>query len=395
MHNYTHDGVIFDCLNSTPVQNAGMGVGQGSGRVLGDLRGGRGSGLNPSGRYLSLATEQFFDEGTEWEADQEHQSAPQTRFHREKSRSIVTRNQSPDVGFDRSINPYRGCEHGCIYCYARPSHAYVDLSPGLDFEREIFIKENAAALLRKEFRRKRYKPETIVIGANTDPYQPIERREQSTRALLQVMLEFQHPVAIITKSALILRDRDLLTQLAAAGLIQVTVSVTSLDSELSRRLEPRASSPDRRLQAIRGLSEAGVPVSVLMAPIIPALNDPEIERVLAAVAGAGARSAGFVLLRLPHEVRELFRDWLERHFPQKAGRILHLIRTTRSGKENDPRFGYRMRGEGAYADLIAQRFSRAAIAHGLNKKTGPLETGLFRAAAALQPDLFAGTGAAR
>jgi DNA repair photolyase len=278
----------------------------------------------------------------------------------DSTRSVLVYNRSPDVPFDRSINPYRGCEHGCIYCYARPTHAYLDCSPGLDFETRIFYKPEAAALLRKELARPGYRCEPIALGVNTDAYQPAERALKITRSILAVLLDCAHPVGIVTKSALVERDLDLLTRLAQQKLVHVTVSVTTLDRSLARTLEPRAAAPQRRLQTIRALHEAGIPVGVLVAPVIPALNDAEIEAILAAVRDAGALSAGYVMLRLPHEVKDLFKGWLAQHAPHKAERVMNRIRDIRSGRENDSRFGVRMRGSGVYAEVIGKRFAAAS-----------------------------------
>jgi DNA repair photolyase len=319
---------------------------------------GRGTAVNPPNRFHARHVEPC-DDG--WDAIEGDPQRPRTTLLADSSRSLLVYNRSPDVPFDRSINPYRGCEHGCVYCYARPSHAYLDCSPGLDFETKIFHKPNAAALLRAELARPGYRCQPIALGVNTDAYQPAERRLNITRQILQVLLEFRHPVGIVTKSALVERDLDLLTRLADDNLVHVTVSVTTLDRALARSLEPRAAAPQRRLQTIHALSEVGIPVAVLVAPVIPALNDNEIETILHAVREAGARSAGYVMLRLPHEVKELFRDWLQQHQPLKAERVMNRVREMRGGRDNDSRFGHRMRGNGVYAGLIAQRF-RIALA---------------------------------
>lgn len=336
---------------------------------------GRGATLNPPARFL--VTRSIFEPDDWWQSP-EPLPPLQTLVSVQHSRTIISYNRSPDVPFEQSINPYQGCEHGCIYCYARPSHAWLDLSPGLDFETRLFAKPQAAELLREELSRPGYQVSTINIGANTDPYQPVEREWRITRALLEVMLETQHPVTLISKNALLLRDLDLLTELAALGLVRVMVSVTTLDAELSRIMEPRASAPHRRLLMIRRLREAGVPVGVLMAPMIPFINDAEIETVLEAVAEAGADMAGYVFLRLPHELRALFGDWLQTHFPLRAERVLASLRVSRNGRENDARFGSRMRGEGPYADLLAQRFRNACRRHGLDGSRDDLRQDLFR-----------------
>lgn len=335
---------------------------------------GRGTVAGPAGRYEPYAR-QAVDDG--WQSLLE-QEAVQTEVTWEAARTVITRNTSPDIPFDRSINAYRGCEHGCAYCYARPAHAYMGLSPGRDFESRLFAKSGAAEALRRQLARPGYKVRPIAMGTNTDPYQPIEKQHAITRLLLEVLYEVRHPVTIVTKSALILRDRDLLAALAAEGLIKVALSVTTLDRHLARRLEPRASTPQRRLDAIRLLSEAGVPVSVLAAPMIPALNDSEMEAILAAVAHAGAREAGYILLRLPGEVAGLFEDWLRRHVPDRAERVLNRLRAMRGGRMNDPRFGHRMRGGGIEADLLSARFRRAANKLGLNQGQTALRCDLFR-----------------
>jgi DNA repair photolyase len=338
-------------------------------------RKGRGATYNPDNRFFSSRSEPV-DDG--WAQEAGELPELKTTVTVQQSRTIISRNQSPDVPFEQSINPYQGCEHGCIYCFARPTHAYLDLSPGLDFETRLFAKPNAAELLRKELAHPKYQCRYINLGASTDPYQPIERKWQTTRSLLEVLLEARHPLTIVTKGALIMRDVDLLAELAQHGLVQVMMSVTSLDQALSRIMEPRASSPQRRLQAIEKLSAAGVPVGVLVAPIIPFINDEEIEKVIAAVAGAGACSAGYVLLRLPYEVRDLFVTWLQEHFPLRAERVMGVLRNARGGKDNDPRFGLRMRGDGPYASLLKQRVARACREHGLSGRKVELRTDLFR-----------------
>jgi DNA repair photolyase len=322
-------------------------------------RKGRGAVTNPACRY-DAQTSEAVDDG--WSVlDGEALSLPalQTRLIRDSSRSAIAWNESPDVGFDRAVNPYRGCEHGCIYCYARPSHAYLGFSPGLEFETQILFKPDVAQLLEKELSKPGYRARTLALGSNTDPYQPVERTLRLTRSVLEVMDRFSHPVTIVTKSAGVLADLDVLQRLASRNLVRVWLSVTTLDPALARVMEPRASAPQRRLAAIRALSEAGVPAAVLAAPMIPGLNDAELERVLQAAHAAGARHAGYVLLRLPSELRDMFVAWLEEHVPGRAKRVLALIRETRAGKLNDSRFGKRFTGGGAYADLLAQRFDRA------------------------------------
>jgi len=296
----------------------------------------------------------------------------------ERPKTIISRNRSPDVPFEQSINPYRGCEHGCIYCYARPSHAYWDLSPGLDFETHIICKEGAAERLEQELRAKNYRCRPITLGANTDPYQPLEQQRRITRELLEVLARFRHPFSIITKGALISRDQDILAEMAQQQLCSVMISMTTLDPELKRTLEPRAAGPRTRLNAIRELTGAGVPVGVLVAPLIPMINDGELEAILEASAAAGARSAGFVFIRLPHEVKDLFREWLDCHYPERAEHVMSLIRQSRNGRENDSRFGNRMRGEGVFAEMIAQRFRVALRRLDLQPRLGiELRTDLF------------------
>jgi DNA repair photolyase len=318
---------------------------------------GRGTASNREGRYESVRREAV-DDG--WFPEHDANPArPATTVTEERARSIISRNVSPDIPFDQSINPYRGCEHGCVYCYARPSHAYLNLSPGLDFETRLFAKRNAAERLRAALARPGYRPSPINIGANTDPYQPIERRYRITREVLEVLAEARHPCTIITKSAMVERDLDLLVAMARDGLVAVLVSVTSLDNRLSARLEPRASAPHRRIEAIRALSAAGVPVGVLVSPVIPMVTDVDLEEILARARAAGARQASYAVLRLPLEVAELFREWLEAHLPERAAHVMSLVQQMRGGRDNDPRFGVRMRGEGVFADLIARRFAVA------------------------------------
>ncbi|UCB55095.1 MAG: PA0069 family radical SAM protein [Thiotrichales bacterium] len=340
---------------------------------------GRGTASNSASRFLVYHNEAV-DDGWYSEPDDEAR-APATEIFTENSKSILTRNQSPDIPFNVSINPYKGCEHGCAYCYARPTHAYLDLSPGLDFETRIYAKPNAAALLRKALDQPGYRPEVIALGANTDPYQPVERKLTITRQILEVLQQYRHPVTIVTKSALIERDIDILGDMAQRNLVQVAVSVTSLNSELSRRMEPRATAPHRRLQAIRQLTEHGIPVSVLFAPVIPMLNDNEVESVLAASHDAGMRTAGYVMLRLPHEVKQLFQEWLQTHYPLKAKRIMNIVRDMRGGRDYDARFGARQTGRGVYAELFAQRFRLACNRLGVDRTTIELDTGQFTRAA--------------
>jgi len=319
---------------------------------------GRGAADNPQGRFETLARSH--------EPEVEVQSRPETVVTLQPARSIIARNDSPDLPFTQSINPYQGCEHGCIYCYARPSHAYLGLSPGLDFETRIFAKENAAELLRKELSRPDYRCDLIALGANTDPYQPVERKQRITRGILEVLWEFRNPVGIVTKGSLIERDLDLLEPMAREGLVQVFISIGSLVGEIARTLEPRAAAPYRRVETIRRLSASGVPCGTLVAPIIPFLNDKDMEAVLEAVSEAGARMAGYTLLRLPWEVKDLFKDWLERNYPLKAKHVMARIRDMRGGRDNDPNFGSRMKGEGQFAELLGKRFALACKRLGLN-----------------------------
>ena len=340
-------------------------------------RRGRGSNANPVGRYESVGREADFDG---WDLLEE---APplKTEVTVEKPRTIITRNDSPDISFDRSVNPYRGCEHGCVYCFARPSHSYQGLSPGLDFETKLFAKPNAAELLRKELAAPGYEPRYIALGTNTDPYQPIEKRYRITRSILEVLEETGHPVGIVTKSALVTRDIDILSRMADRGLAKVAVSVTTLDPKLARTMEPRAATPTKRLAAIRTLSEAAIPTTVLVAPIIPALNDHEIGGVLRAAFAAGAREAGYVLLRLPLELKGLVRDWLAEHYPDRMKHVLSLVEDTRGGKLYDSTWGQRQSGEGPYAWMIGRRFQAMAERLGFNDMRHELRTDLFRAPA--------------
>ena len=339
-----------------------------------ERRRGRGTLSNASGRYEEIARIAF-DDG--WQSLEELPPF-QTTVSIDSTRKIITRNNSPDISFDRSINPYRGCEHGCVYCFARPTHAYLGLSPGLDFESKLFVKPDAPALLEKELSAASYQPRTIAIGTNTDPYQPIERKYQVMRGILEVLERAGHPVGIVTKSAMILRDLDILARLAERNLVKVAISVTTLDAKLARTMEPRAATPGRRLEALRQLSRAGVPTSVMVAPVIPAINDMEIERILDAAALAGVKGAGYVMLRLPLEVRDLFHEWLQANFPDRAAHVFKLIRDTRGGKDYDSTFGRRMKGEGPYAWMIGRRFETACEKLGLNRHKIALTTEHFR-----------------
>jgi len=326
-------------------------------------RKGRGALSNPEGRFEDCRHE-YLQDG--WEQPEAEDLPPlETTVTPEPARSIISRNQSPDIPFAQSINPYRGCEHGCIYCFARPSHAYLNLSPGLDFETKLFYKDHAAELLERELRKPGYRCQPIALGANTDPYQPIERKLEVTRSLLLVLQRFRHPVTIITKSTLITRDLDILAEMAKQGLATVMVSVTTLDAGLKRTLEPRTPSARSRLQTVHALAMADVPVGVLTAPIIPMVNDADMEHILEQAAAAGACCAGYVLLRLPHELKELFREWLELHLPDRAQHVMSLIRQSHGGKDYAAEFGTRMRGTGEYAELIAQRFRLACKRLGL------------------------------
>jgi DNA repair photolyase len=353
-------------------------------------RKGRGAGINPEGRFEKIAREAFDDgwgqppavgeaRGERGEADE---SLPplKTYVTVEYAKSIISRNESPDVPFTQSINPYRGCEHGCIYCYSRPSHAYLNLSPGVDFETRLFAKVNAAELLRAELAKPGYECDVISLGANTDPYQPIEREYKITRGILEVLAECEHPVGIVTKNALVERDIDILAPMARKNLVNVYISLNNLDHDLARRLEPRCSAPARRLEAMRRLSAAGIPTGVIVAPVIPFLTDHQIEPVLEAAYAAGARSTGYVLMRLPHEVKDLFRHWLETHYPLKAKHVMSRVHQMRGGRDNDPGFGSRMRGSGEFADLLRQRFDIACERLGYNngRRNRSLDTTRFR-----------------
>lgn len=339
---------------------------------------GRGSRSNPDNRFAAWQRSAF-DDGWDDQDDLDSPKTVPTKLIIDRSRTVISRNQSPDVPFSQSINPYKGCEHGCAYCFARPSHAYLGLSPGLDFETTIAWKPDAADCLRRELASPSYRCQPIALGINTDAWQPIERQLGLTRQLLAILAETRHPVSIVTKSALIERDVDLLADLAKGGLVKVMFSITTLDRDLARRLEPRAASPARRLAAMAELHRAGVPVGVLFAPLIPAVNDHEMERVLEAAYTAGAESAGYVLLRLPREVKALFEDWLQTHLPDRAQHVLSLLRQLRGGALNDSRFGHRMRGEGVFADLYRQRLHRCCQRLGLNRSHRELITAAFRA----------------
>jgi DNA repair photolyase len=350
---------------------------------------GRGATFNPDNRFRRDAREAV-DDG--WSApaavEGDEPAPPKTTVTIQDARTIIARNDSPDIPFDRSINPYQGCEHGCVYCYARPSHAYLDLSPGLDFETRLFAKPNAPALLRAELARPDYRCQPIALGTNTDPYQPIEREWKITRQIIEVLAECEHPLTITTKGALIERDLDLLAPLAAKNLIRAYVSIAILDRELARKLDPRAPTPQRRLEIVKALAAAGVPVGVSVAPVIPQLTDKDLEAILEAAAAHGARSATWVMLRLPREVKDLFRDWLAQHYPLRAAHVMSLVAQVRGGRDNDPEFGSRMRGEGLFADLIARRFAVACKRLGLNEdRTLRLDTTRFQPPKAATPQL--------
>src|SRR5215216_416186 len=338
-----------------------------------ERRRGRGAQSNASGRYEPVA-KVAFDDG--WRT-LEDLPPFKTTVTEERARKIITRNESPDISFDRSINPYRGCEHGCVYCFARPTHAYLGLSPGLDFESKLFVKPDAPSLLERELSAPNYQPRTIAIGTNTDPYQPIERKYQVMRGILEVLERANHPVGIVTKSALVQRDLDILSRMARRNLVKVALSVTTLDARIARVMEPRAATPLRRLETLRRLSDAGVPTSVMVAPVIPALNDVEIERILDAASVAGVKEAGYVLLRLPLEVRDLFREWLMANFPDRYRHVFALIREMRGGKDYDSTWGRRMKGSGPHAWMIGRRFETACERLGLNQAKTKLTTERF------------------
>lgn len=350
---------------------------------------GRAALSNRDGRYEHLHHEAV-DDG--WGSGDAALPPLRTTVTEDRTRTVIARNQSPDVPFEQSINPYRGCEHGCVYCYARPTHAYLGLSPGLDFETRLFAKPDAAELLRRELRHSGYRCKVIALGTNTDPYQPIERKRKITRQVLTVLADLCHPVTIVTKSALVERDIDILADMARQQLTQVTLSITTFNRELARYMEPRATAPERRLEAMRRLAEAGIPTAVLVAPVIPGLNDDEIESILEACAHAGAQSAGYVFLRLPLEIKGLFQEWLTEHYPLKKQRVMSLIRQSREGRENDPRFGTRITGVGIYADLIARRFAVVCRRLGLERNGVALDTTSFKGYenSSVQLDLFAG-----
>jgi DNA repair photolyase len=349
---------------------------------------GRGAASNPAVRFDALTREQTHDG---WYEDEIVEHISETVLP-DRARSVITTNDSPDVGFDQSINPYRGCSHGCVYCFARPTHAYLGLSPGLDFETKLFYKADAVKLLEAELSKAKYVCKPIALGINTDGYQPLEKRLEITRSILAVLARCRHPVSIVTKSALVVRDIDLLTELAQNRLVSVMLSITSLTNDIKRTLEPRAASPQARLRVIQQLARAGIPVGVLVAPVIPAITDHEMEDILAAAAQAGATSAGYVLLRLPHEVKILFREWLSEHYPDRAKHVMSLINQARGGKDYDAEFGRRMSGTGPYADLLRTRFELARRKCGFDRadERHALATGLFRPPARASAQLTLG-----
>jgi len=359
------------------MDNAGLADGPPLHRLPSRQAAGRGAVTNPGVRFETRAASPF-DDG--WETlSQDVGELPRldTTLTRDSTRSAISWNTSPDIGFDRAVNPYRGCEHGCVYCYARPTHAYLGYSPGLEFETKLIFKPEVAELLEKELRKPGYVPRTLALGSNTDPYQPVERTLRLTRSVLEVLDRFNHPVGIVTKSSGVLRDLDILSSMAKRNLVRVHISITTLDPRLARVMEPRAASPARRLHTIAELTRAGVPSGVLAAPMIPALNDTELEKILEASAKAGARHAGYVLLRLPLELREMFEAWLHTHFPDRARHVLSLVRQTRAGELNDPRFHHRFSGQGVYADLLKRRFARAARQFGFDEARTQLDCDRF------------------
>ena len=354
-----------------------------------EVRSGRGAPENKVPTRFGLATREADGDWLDAREEIDEGLPPlRTTVTVEKPKTIIARNASPDVGFDRSINPYRGCEHGCIYCFARPSHAFHDLSPGLDFESRLFAKPDAAALLRKELAKPGYVVRNMAMGTNTDPYQPIEGEWRITRSIIEVLAETRHPLMITTKSDRVLRDIDLLAPMAAQRLAGVALSVTSLTAEISRTLEPRASAPRKRLAAVKALTEAGVPTYVSIAPIVPAVTDHELEHIVEAAAEAGAVGCFYIPVRLPHEVAPLFRAWLEEHYPDRVGKVMHTIQSLRGGKDNDPNWFTRMKGQGPWADLLATRFKLACRKHGLNRDKLALRTDLFRPPEGPQMRLF-------
>jgi DNA repair photolyase len=346
-------------------------------RTPSGARRGRGSVTNPAVRFESSVVSPFDDGWDTLTGEIEEPVKLATTLIKDATKSVIAWNSSPDLGFDRAVNPYRGCEHGCVYCYARPTHAYLGYSPGLDFETKLIFKPEVGTLLEKELRKPGYVPKVMALGSNTDPYQPVERTLKLTRSVLEVLDKYNHPVGIVTKSAGVLRDLDILSAMAKRSLVRVYLSVTTLDPKLARVMEPRAATPARRLHAIEELTRAGVPAGILTAPMIPGLNDAEMEKLLEAGARAGARHASYILLRLPHELKTIFESWLHEHFPDRAKHVLNLIRDTRAGGLNDPRFGHRFSGSGPYADLLQRRFARAARQWGLDEAREGLDCSQF------------------
>lgn len=352
-------------------------------KIRSERRKGRGANSNPDIRFERLGRV-FADDG--WDLDDD-QPQIRTEIAIERPRSVITKNASPDLSFDRSINPYRGCEHGCIYCFARPSHAYLGLSPGLDFETRLVARPEAPKVLVKELGRKAYKPRVIAIGTNTDPYQPVEKKMKIMRGILEVLRDHQHPVGVVTKGVLIERDLDILAEMGQAGLARVGISVTTLDPDVARRMEPRAPAPKRRLQVIERLAKAGCPVRIMASPMVPGLTDQEMEAILKAGKEAGAETAGYILLRLPREVAGLFWDWLAEHYPNRASRVMRAVRDTQGGKDYDPDWATRMTGTGTYADLMRLRFKVTAARLDLSRELSPLRTDLFKVPAKLGDQL--------
>jgi DNA repair photolyase len=363
---------LMDMRPSSGLDSAILGTGKLT--SLPQLERGRGARSNPAHRFTEEARS-FLDDG--WESLAELPRL-KTEIFTETPKSIITRNASPDISFDRSINPYRGCEHGCTYCYARPAHAYMGLSPGLDFESKLFIKPNAAALLREELTATNYVPRTIALGANTDPYQPIEKQYRISRGVLEVLAEFKHPVGIVTKNAMVTRDLDVLEPMAKQGLVKVALSITTLDGKLARAMEPRASTPAKRLSAIEALAKTGIPTVVMLGPIIPGLNDHEIENILKSARAAGATEAGYTMLRLPHEVKGIFKDWLQKQYPDRYNKVMAQVKDVRGGRETSSQFGERMTGSGPVAWTVGRRFQLTCQRLGLNVARVKLRTDLFK-----------------
>ena len=369
------DGTDLDAIAA--LDRAGMPDPAPMIRLPSEARRGRGAVNNPAVRFESKVISPFDDGWDTLTGEIEEPAKLATTLIRDSAKSVIAYNASPDLGFDRAVNPYRGCEHGCVYCYARPTHAYLGYSPGLDFETKLIFKPEVGSLLEKELRKPGYVPKVMALGSNTDPYQPVERTLKLTRSVLEVLDKYNHPVGIVTKSAGVLRDLDILSSMAKRNLVRVYLSITTLDPRLARIMEPRAAIPARRLHAIEELTRAGVPTGILTAPMIPGLNDAEMEKLLEAGSRAGARHASYILLRLPNELRDMFERWLHEHFPDRAKHVLSLIRDTRAGGLNDARFGHRFTGQGPYADLMLKRFARAARQWGLDEARAGLDTSQF------------------